>query len=88
MILKALISGFLTFFLGPFSIIGFFIDLNNPPSFYFDWVDDVEPYFECLRYIIPMEGLIPLFVAIISITGVRVVIALIKMIFGKIVPIW
>ena len=61
MILKAIITGFLTIFLGPLSFLGAFIDLSQPPSFYFGWVSDLEPYFECLRYIIPLEGLIPLF---------------------------
>ena len=88
MILKMIIMGFMTIFLGPLSFIGSFIDLSKPPEFYFGWVQDLDPYFACLRYIIPMQALIPLFLAVFSITIIRIIIALIKLIFGKVVPIW
>lgn len=88
MIIKAIIEGFMKFFLGPLSIIPTFITMTEHPRMYFTWVADVMPYFECMRYILPLEQLIPLFMAIIAITLIRIVIALIRVIFGKIIPIW
>lgn len=88
MIIKGIITGILSIFLGPLSFLTNFLDMAKAPRFYFTWVSDVLPYFECLRYIIPLEELIPLFVAIIGLTVIRVVIALIRVIFGKIIPIW
>lgn len=88
MILKGIIIGILSIVLGPLSFLTNFLDMAKAPQFYFTWVSDILPYFECLRYIIPLEELIPLFVAIIGLTVIRVVIALIRIIFGKIIPIW
>lgn len=88
MIIKGIITAALSIFLGPLSFLTNFLDMAKAPRFYFTWVTDVLPYFECLRYIIPLEELIPLFVAIIGLTIIRVVIALIRVIFGKIIPIW
>lgn len=88
MILKGIITGIMSIFLGPLSFLTNFLDMAKAPRFYFTWVSDILPYFECLRYIIPLEELIPLFVAIIGLTVIRVVIALIRIIFGKIIPIW
>lgn len=88
MIIKGIITAILSIFFSPVSLLTNFIDMAKAPSFYFVWVTDVLPYFECLRYIIPLEELIPLFVAIIGVTVIRIAIALIKMFFGKIIPIW
>ena len=88
MIIKGIITAILSIFYGPLSILTNFVDMAKAPSFYFGWVTDVFPYFECLRYIIPLEELIPLFVAIIGVTVIRIAVALIKMFFGKIIPIW
>lgn len=88
MIIKNIVSTLLSIVLGPFSILTDFFALLEAPKFYFTWVKDVFPYFECLRYIIPLEELIPLFIAIIGILVIRVVIALIRMLFGKVIPIW
>lgn len=72
----------------PASLLSDFTTIAEAPSFYFQWVSDVQPYFEVARYIIPLEQLIPLFLAIIAIIVIRVVIALIRMFFGKIIPLW
>ena len=88
MILKGIITAIMSIVLGPLSFLTNFLDMAKAPRFYFTWVSDILPYFECLRYIIPLEELIPLFVAIIGLTVIRVVIALIRIFFGKIIPIW
>lgn len=88
MIIKGIITAILSLVLGPLSFLTNFIDMAKAPKFYFEWVSDVLPYFECLRYIIPLEELIPLFVAIIGVTVIRIVLALIRLFFGKVVPIW
>lgn len=88
MIIKGIITALLSIILGPLSFLTNFLDMVKAPSFYFTWVTDLLPYFECLRYIIPLEELIPLFVAIIGLTVIRIVIALIRLVFGKVIPIW
>ena len=88
MIIKAIITAILSIFLGPLSFLTNFIDMAKAPRFYFTWMSDVLPYFECIRYIIPLEELIPLFVAILGVTFIRIAIAAIRLLFGKIIPIW
>lgn len=88
MILKGILVGIMSIFLGPFSLLTNLFDMTRHPRFYFEWMSDVQPYFECLRYIIPLEELIPLFIAIIALLVIRIGIALIKLLFGKVVPIW
>ena len=83
-----LIRGILSIFLGCFSFVIDFFDMLKAPRFYFEWVSDIVPYFECIRYIIPLEQLIPLFIAIIGVTVIRICIALIHIVFGKIIPLW
>lgn len=88
MILTAIIKGIMTLFLGPISLLPGFIEMSTHPRMYFTWMADVFPYFECLRYVLPLEQLIPLFVALIGVTLLRIIIALIRVFFGKIIPIW
>lgn len=88
MIIKGIITAILSLVLGPLSLLTNFIDMAKAPKFYFEWVSDVLPYFECLRYIIPLEELIPLFVAILGVTVIRIALALIRLFFGKVIPIW
>ena len=88
MIIKGIITAILSLVLGPLSLLTNFIDMARAPSFYFEWVTDVLPYFECLRYVIPLEELIPLFVAILGVTIIRIALALIRLFFGKVIPIW
>lgn len=88
MILKLIIRGFLGIFLGAFSDVIYFFDMLKAPQFYFQWVTDIKPYFDCIRYIIPLDQLVPLFIAIMGVTLVRITIALIHLVFGKLFPIW
>ena len=88
MIIKGILSAICSLFLGPFSFLTDFFGMLKAPKFYFTWIKDVFPYFECLRYIIPLEELIPLFLCIIGLIVIRVVISLIRMLFGKVIPIW
>lgn len=88
MIIKGIITAILSIFFAPASLLSNFIDMAKAPRFYFTWLSDVVPYFECLRYIIPLEELIPLFIAILGLLFIRIAIAIIKLLFGKIVPLW
>ena len=88
MILKAIIKVLLSLFFAPSTLVSSFVDMSRPPSFSFTWVDDVLPYFECIRYIIPLDQLAPLFVCIIAILVVRIVVAVIRLFVGKIIPVW
>ena len=88
MILKGILELLISLYASMFSGITDFFDMLQAPSFYFGWLSDVLPVFACIRYIIPLVQLIPLFVAIIAILVIRIVIALLHVIFGKLIPIW
>lgn len=88
MIIKGIITAIMSIFLGPLSFLTNFIDMAKAPKFYFTWMTDVLPYFECIRYIIPLEELIPLFIAILGVLLIRITIALLRLLFGKVIPIW
>lgn len=90
MIINAIIRLILGIALAPTSILSKFLDMTASPEMYFDWVSDIAPYFECIRYIIPLDSpyMIALFVAIITVTAIRIIVALVKLFVGKIVPVW
>ena len=88
MILKTILSALISICLGPFGMTTKFFDMMKAPKFYFRWIVDIFPYFECLRYIIPLEELIPLFIAILAVLLIRIIIALMRLFFGKVIPIW
>ena len=55
MIINAIIRLILGIALAPTSILSKFLDMTASPEMYFDWVLDIAPYFECIRYIIPLQ---------------------------------
>lgn len=64
-------------------------DFDAPaPDFMFDWTDTLNQYFAVIRYILPLRELIPLFICVFAIIAIRIAIAVVKLIFGKVVPVW
>ena len=58
------------------------------PDFMFDWSGSLNQYFAVIRYVLPLRELVPLFICIFAVIALRIFIAVVKLIFGKVLPVW